>query len=245
MRRLVFLSLAGWMVAAAPALSQSIGSSASSFRKENLDLPYNAVGDGEDSEDAPELIVFYGQGYEATDIVLVLDESLTMNREDRFQIEKREANRAISELHPESRFNVIFFGGTTTSFRRRLSKATTSNKTAAAAFVTTRVTNLGTCLGEAVVEALRMLHRGGSRYPAVLLVSDGTPTRCPFVPAGDCAGRREVVETVLSNIRNANVSRVPVHTILVGQEQRCTGLAREFMTRVAGSSGGTFRSLVR
>ena len=142
-------------------------------------------------------------------------------------------------------FSVIFFGGRTTSFRPRLSAASRANKSAAAAFVNSRATNLGTCLGEAVVQAIRMLHQGGSKYAAVILVSDGTPTRCPFVPSGGCDGRRDVVEMVISNIQSANIRRLPVHTILVGQEERCTGLAREFMTRVAGLSGGTFRSLVR
>jgi uncharacterized protein with von Willebrand factor type A (vWA) domain len=245
MRWLSVLSVAGSLLAAAPVLSQSIGSRGDSLRKENLDLPYNVVGEGDDPEDAPDLIVFYGQVYQATDVVLVLDESLTMNREGRFQIEKREANRAINELHPDSRFSIIFFGGRTTSFRRRLTDASRSNKSAAAAFVNARMTNLGTCLGEAVVEALRMLHVGGSAHPAVLLVSDGTPTRCPFVPAGGCAGRRQVVETVLSNIQNANVQRVPVHTILIGEEARCGGLAREFMTQAARLTGGTFRSVIR
>ncbi len=245
MRWVTALCLAGASLATVPAPSQSIGVSGGSFRKENLDLPFDAVGEAGESEEAPEIIVFYGQGYEATDIVFVLDESLTMNRQTRFQIEKREANRAISEMHTDSRFNVVFFGGQTTSFRRRMIEATTSNKRAAAAFVNGRATNLGTCLGEAVVEALRMLQRGGSRFPAVLLVSDGTPTRCPFVPSGDCAGRRRVVETVLSNIRSANTSRVPIHALLVGQEDRCAGLAREFMTRVADSSSGTFRSLAQ
>ena len=160
--------------------SQSVTPKSSSGLKTNLDLPFDAGGEDSQQEDAPELIVFYGAAYEASNVVFCLDESLTMRNGGRFDIEKREVRRAISELNPDAMFGVLFYGGQVTSFSRQLMKATTANKQAAMGFINSRAENLGTCLGNSVAQALQMLHRSEARFQAVILVSDGTPTRCPY-----------------------------------------------------------------
>ena len=221
--------------------SQSVTPKSRSGLKTNLDLPFDAGGEDSRQEDAPELIVFYGEAYEASNIVFCLDESLTMRNGGRFDIEKREVRRAISELNPDAMFGVLFYGGQVTGFSRQLVKATTSNKQAAMGFINSRVENLGTCLGNSVTQALQMLHRSEARFQAVILVSDGTPTRCPFARLNGCAEKQAVCNEVLGQITAANSRRMPVHCILVGNAGRCDGLPTQFMRAVSGLSGGSFR----
>ena len=223
------------------ARPQSVTPKKGSGHKTNLDLPFDAVGEDGEKEEAPELIIFYGEAYEASNVVFCLDESLTMNNSGRFDIERREVRRAISELNPDAEFGVLFYGGQVTSFRRQLIKASPTNKRAAMAFISSRVTNLGTCLGNSVEQALQMLNRSDSRFQAVILVSDGTPTRCPFARLNGCQEKQVVCNEVLAQISTANVRRMPVHCILVGNANRCGGLPTQFMRAVSGLSGGSFR----
>lgn len=229
------------MALASFSWSQSVTPKSGSGLKTNLDLPFDAAGEESQREDAPELIVFYGEAYEASNVVFCLDESLTMRRGGRFDIERREVRRAISELNPDAMFGVLFYGGQVTGFRRQLLKATTANKQAATAFINSRITNLGTCLGNSVAQALRMLHQSDARYQAVILVSDGTPTRCPFARLNGCGEKQVVCNEVLAQISGANIRRMPVHCILVGNADRCGGLPTQFMRAVSGLSGGSFR----
>ncbi len=221
--------------------SQSVTPKSRSGLKTNLDLPFDAGGEDSRQEDAPELIVFYGEAYEASNIVFCLDESLTMRNGGRFDIEKREVRRAISELNPDAMFGVLFYGGQVTSFSRQLIKATTANKQAVMGFINSRAENLGTCLGNSVAQALQMLHRSEARFQAVILVSDGTPTRCPFARLNGCGEKQAVCNEVLAQITAANSRRMPVHCILVGNAGRCDGLPTQFMRAVSGLSGGSFR----
>ena len=223
------------------AWSQSVTPMKGAGHKTNLELPFDAVGADSEKEEAPELIIFYGEAYEASNVVFCLDESLTMNNSGRFDIERREVRRAISELNPDAEFGVLFYGGQVTSFRRQLIKASPTNKRAAMAFISSRVTNLGTCLGNSVEQALQMLNRSDSRFQAVILVSDGTPTRCPFARLNGCQEKQVVCNEVLAQISTANIQRMPVHCILVGNATRCAGLPTQFMRAVSGLSGGSFR----
>ena len=221
--------------------SQSVTPKKGSGQKMNLDLPFDAEGADSQEEEVPELIVFYGEAYEASNVVFCLDESLTMNNSGRFDIERREVRRAITELNPDAEFGVLFYGGQVTAFRRQLIKASPTNKRAAMAFIGSRSTNLGTCLGNSVEQALQMLNRSDSRFQAVILVSDGTPTRCPFARLNGCQEKQVVCNEVLAQISAANVRRMPVHCILVGNADRCGGLPTQFMRAVSGLSGGSFR----
>ncbi len=64
--------------------------------KTNLDLPYNAGGASEnEDEDAPEIVVFYGSMYEASAVVFCLDESLSMRKAGRWEVQKKEVVRTI------------------------------------------------------------------------------------------------------------------------------------------------------
>ena len=73
--KFVISPLLAVLVLASFAWSQSVTPKKGSGQKTNLDLPFDAEGaDSEDEEEAPELIVFYGEAYEASKVVFCLDE---------------------------------------------------------------------------------------------------------------------------------------------------------------------------
>ncbi len=230
---LVALLVGGWPNAAGPD-SFSV--------RQNLDLPYNAGGVSEEDEEAPDIIFLYGGMYEANAVVFCLDESLTMNGEDRFGIQRREATRAVSELSDRTEFGIIFYGARVHSFRNQLVTANGGNKAAANAFIASRSTNLGTCTGPAVVKALRLLQNSSLTHKAVIVVSDGQPTTCPFTPVGGCEGQKRINRQVLSEIRAATSSRITIHTVLVGRSDIC-GDGFRFMRTMASGNGGTYRKV--
>ncbi len=217
-----------------------VGTESSASLKVNLDLPFNFGGTGEDDEDAPEVIFFYGGAYEASSVVFCLDESLTMRNENRFEIQNREAMRAISELSEKAEFGVVFYGGGVHAFRPKLTVATAAAKGASAAFIKSRRVNLGTCTGTAVIKALRMLRKTKSRHRAVILVSDGQATTCPFTPIGGCEGQKRINQDILSEIRSANSERISIHTLFVGRTDICNDSIR-FMKAISDEHLGTFR----
>ena len=210
------------------------------FARFNLDLPYNAGGSDEEDEEAPEIIYLYGSTYEANAVVFCLDESLTMNRESRFEIQRREAMRAVAELSDRTEFGIIFYGAGVIPYRERLQTANGASKAGATAFIASRTTNLGTCTGDAVVKALRMLQRSSLSHKTVIVVSDGQPTDCPFQGVGGCENQRKINQRILAQIKSANTSMISIHTIFVGQSDIC-GDGLNFMRTMATGNGGTFR----
>src|SRR5262245_45893027 len=66
--------------------------------KENLDLPFDALGDSESDEEPPEIIVFYGQQYEGDGIFFTLDKSGSMNEANKFNRLKQETVKNISQF---------------------------------------------------------------------------------------------------------------------------------------------------
>ena len=85
--------------------------------KEPLDLPYDAYGLTEEEEEAPEVVVFYGQNYEGDGIFYCLDRSSsTCNGE--LNIEKRETIRNITEFSDRVEFGIVFYDSGIMKFPR-------------------------------------------------------------------------------------------------------------------------------
>ncbi len=214
------------------------------FARFNLDLPFNAGGVDEEDEEAPEIVYLYGSTYEANAVVFCLDESLTMRRESRFDIQRREATRAVMELSDRTEFGIVFYGAGVIPYRERLQPANAASKAGATAFIASRTVNLGTCTGDAVVKSLRMLQRSSLSHKTVIVVSDGQPTDCPFKPIGGCENQRRINQRILAQIKSANATAIRIHTIFVGQSDICNdGL--NFMRTMASSNGGTFRKVTQ
>ena len=161
MKHAVIWSLAGMGVVFL-TLFMSGPSGSSEFNpvilKTNLDLPYNAGGASEnEDEDAPEIVVFYGSMYEASAVVFCLDESLSMRKAGRWEVQKKEVVRTIMELSSQAEFGLVYYGKGSYSFRNNMMVANQGSKQAAIAFVNSRQMTLGTCLGPGVVKSLRLL----------------------------------------------------------------------------------------
>lgn len=230
--------LQGVILAAAVLLPGRPSGSEFDDLKANLDLPYDALGSSEEEEDAPELIFFYGDTYEADAVVFCLDESRSMRHHSRWEIQKREVARAIRDLHQEAEFGLVFYGANAYSFRDTLTKADEGGKQAALAYVNSRQLSLGTCLGPGVVRSLRMLQRSSRKYRTVIVVSDGRPTVCPFVRG---QGRDEaLIQEILQQTVTANPGlQIRIHTIYVGTDNDPRAI--DFMRRLAERHNGTFR----
>ena len=67
--KFVISPLLAVLVLASFAWSQSVTPKKGSGQKVNLDLPFDAEGADREEEEVPELIVFYGEAYEASNVV--------------------------------------------------------------------------------------------------------------------------------------------------------------------------------
>ncbi len=219
------------------------GDSSSAPRKENLDLPFDAYGVEEDEPEAPEVIFFYGGEYEADAIVFCVDESLSMRKNSRWQIQKREITQAIMQLTPKAKFGLVFYGSGAFPFRPTVVQATQSNKMSAIAFLHNRQLSLGTCLGPGVVKSLEMLRRVEGSSRSVIVAGDGRPTVCPFV-RGQGGASPQQAAAILQETLAANPGRdIRVHTIFVGTDQNPG--ATEFMQKLASLHNGSYRASSR
>jgi hypothetical protein len=205
-----------------------------SATKENLDLPYNALGEGDEEELAPAIISFYGGTYEANSVVFCLDYSKSMRHGHR-EIQTREIFKSIRDLSSGTKFDIVFYGAGVDLFRPQLVKATKGNKVAALNDVSATPLSLGTCMGPAVRRALTLAK--GSARAVVILAGDGKPTTCPHTKGADKAAIRR---QILAESATVNPGRsVTIHTIYVGDPSKRTEV--EFMRKLSIVHGGTFR----
>jgi len=206
--------------------------------KANLDLPYSAIGDGEEQEEeAPQILVFYGQIYEATGVCFALDESGSMRNNRRWELQSREVIRAINEMADDAEFGIVYFGSRVNAFSEKPVVASPANKSSGIAYVRARQPNGDTCLGEGVIKALQIMSLSESPYRSVIVTSDGKPDNCA---TGNAATPSEI-EGIIQKTKAANPGgRIKVHTIWVGSGG---GEGVQFMERLAQAHNGTFRKV--
>src|SRR5688572_20689265 len=103
------------LLADLPSLrAQSLGGTAA--LKENLDLPYDALGDAEAEEDAPEIVTFYGTQLEGDGFFYIIDRSGTMRDSGELEVAKREVSKNITEFSERVFFGVFFFDANLVKF---------------------------------------------------------------------------------------------------------------------------------
>jgi Mg-chelatase subunit ChlD len=210
----------------------------SSSGKENLDLPFDAIGENEEEEIAPEIVVFYGQIYEADALFFALDESGSMQQQGRWSLQSREILRAILELTSRTEFGLVFYASRVTAFREQPVTATEGMKNAARSFIQSRQPDGDTCLAEGAVKALQIAAKSKSRHRAVIVTSDGKPDICS---TGELASGEEF-NALIQKTLDANPGRqVKLHTVWVGAVIETQAI--EVMKRLAAAHGGTFRQV--
>lgn len=203
----------------------------------NLDLPFDAVGSSEEEEEAPDFVLFYGQPYEASAVVFALDESGSMSEQGRFDLQRREATRAISHLGPDAEYNVLYYSNEVNTFRESLVQANENNKNAGIAFVRSRMPKGLTCIGKGVIKGLQIARKSASKYRAVIVTSDGG-LFCDtdrYARSSAAQMQRVLQETVAANPG----LQVKVHTVFVGSSAERRAI--RFMRILAEAHGGTFR----
>ena len=118
------VSITGWIV----------GQSDEGARRP-LDLPSGGAGDGDDEEDAPETINFWGGEYEGDAFFWCLDKSGSMDWDGAIDDLKQEVNSAILSLSPAAEFSLVAFSSNTLVWSPSPQAARLAEKTAALSWV--------------------------------------------------------------------------------------------------------------
>jgi Mg-chelatase subunit ChlD len=211
-----------------------------SSEKENLDLPFDAIGETEEEELAPEIVVFYGAVYEADGLFFALDESGSMDYQGRWELQTREILRTISEMSDRAEFGVVFYATGVSAFRDAPVTATEGSKQAAKAWVQSRHPQGDTCLAEGTVRALQIAAKSKAKHRSVIVTSDGKPDICS---TGQGATGDQLGGLIQKTLQANPGRRIKVHTIWVGEVN--DPVPMEFMKRLATAHGGTFRAVSR
>ena len=179
--------------------------------KENLDLPFNAGGlDSETDEEAPEVVVFYGQSFEGDGIFYCLDRSGS-TAQGELNIEKRETVRNIMDFSPRVQFGVVFYASDVMRFPStgRPIDASAGNKNAASGWIMSVQSGSGTCVKRGLLDALNFANRSSAKRNIVIYLGDGQTT-CPGADPAAYARR------TLKEVRSENSKNVQINAICVG-----------------------------
>lgn len=226
--------LLGIAAGAPRAQAQSVGGGAT---KENLDLPFDALGEGDEEEDAPEIITFYGQQLEADGFFFVIDHSGSMMDSGELTIAKREVVRNISEFSDRVQFGIVFFAGEATKFPSsgQPAEANPGIKQSAINFVNSIQRAQGSCVQKGMASILQMANQGTSKRKVIVYVGDG---------GGTCGRGDEgaYLHQTLSTVKSLNYQHIQINTIGVLNQPPVN---ENFLKQLASSNGGTFTRVTR
>lgn len=203
--------------------------------KENLDLPFDARGESGEEEDAPEVVVFYGQLFEGDGIFYVVDKSYSMRDAGELAVAQREVIRNIQEFSDRVHFGVIFFDSQVVQFPAsgQPAEANPGTKSAAVSFVQSVVGASGSCCQQGLVAGLRMANLASPKRKTLIYVGDG---------GGTCGGDEATyLKTTLAQITAQNYQRVQINAIGVLQPST---LGVDFMKKLAATNGGTYTRIM-
>ena len=214
----ISLGLSGW-ITTDWIVAQSDGSGV----KRPLDLPSGGRGDGEDEEDAPETISFYGGEYEGDGFFWCLDKSCSMGWAGELDQLKSEMSQSIAGLTENSEFSIVAFSSGHIVWSPFPKDANTANRAAGTAWVNALNADGATCLAPAGVEIVNISNMSNEPNKQILILSDGEP---------NCPGPSETIAA----ITGANWQHTPVNTIYIASDN--SGIT--FMQQLAAMNGGTF-----
>jgi hypothetical protein len=209
---------------------------AGGLRKENLDLPFDAsAAENEEEEEAPEIVVFYGQQYEADGVFFSCDCSGSM-RGEKFKRLQNEVIKNVSAFSERVEFGIVFFAGDVVKFplSGRPAQATSSMKSAALAMVMSASLRHGTCTKPALLACLTYAQQSTAKRKLIIHLSDGLHRCNGYDPT-------RYGEETLTEVRQHNSVGAKINSICIGP----TGQADEqWMRRLAVQNGGTFARIV-
>jgi Mg-chelatase subunit ChlD len=224
-----------FLAGASTARAQELGGTAAT--KENLDLPFDAVGDSQEEEDAPEIVTFYGQQMEGDGIFYVIDRSGSMQDAGELAIAKREVVRNIQEFSSRVQFAVVFFASDVSKYPSSgmPAEANPGMKASAVSFVQALPGSHGSCCQQGLAAGLRFANMATSKRKVLIYVGDG---------GGTCQGADEAtyLRQTLGSITSQNYQRVQINCIGVLNP---SDLGVDFMKRLAATNGGTYTRITR
>ena len=195
-----------------------------------LDLPSGGAGDGEDDEDAPEVISFYGAEYEADAFFWVIDRSGSMLGEP-MTVLKFELTEVLRQLTYRAEFGMVSFATEYTIFASRPIRATRSNKARGAIWVNELIADGWTCMPDPAAEIFNIANQCRKRNRVVIMVGDGVP-RCMVYDNVES-------DLVLEAIAGANYKRTKVNTIFIAGDPASQILGISLYTEIAHRNRGT------
>ena len=214
---------------AAPLLAQ--------VTKQNLDLPYDSIGDGEDEEDAPEIVTFYGTMLEGDGFFYVIDRSGSMQTSGELQIAKREVTKNVTEFSDRVQFGIFFIDAGLKQFPSggQPAEANPGMKGSAISFLQATQGGAGSCPQAGFSAALRMANRASAKRKVLVYVGDG---------GGTCNGANETtyLQQTLGAVSAQNYQRATVNTIGVLDVNQ---LRENFLRAIAGANGGTYTFITK
>jgi uncharacterized protein with von Willebrand factor type A (vWA) domain len=186
------------------------GSGGGMATKENLDLPFDALGDSQDEEEAPEVIVFWGQQYEANFVCFCADKSSSMAGEPWKKLQ-REVIKNITQFSDKVQFGIVLFDANVTKFptNGKPADASPAMKAGAMAYVMSTQTGHGTCSKPALKACLQFANQSSAKEKIIIYLSDGHNT---------CNGADEASYTqqLLAEVAATNTQHVKINTLCFG-----------------------------
>lgn len=235
-RAVVTIAAAGgvFLIVAVATLLRSLHAETTEELKANLDLPYDA-GSGTDGDDeAPEVMVFYGESFEGEGFFYCIDGSMSMG-DGAWQTLQRELGRSILGLKEDMQFGFVIFNKAVLAFPNsgKPTVATTEAKKAALTAVAAATPDSWTCLKEGLTRALEMANASEGKRRSVVLLSDGKPT----CPGTDFVTYRE---EIFAEVRSKNTKGVEIHTLGIGSD-----VDESFLRRLSRDNQGNYRRVSR
>ena len=215
------------VTATSPVFAQSVG--ATGQVKENLDLPYDAIGSNTDEEeDAPEIIQFYGQTYEGDGIFYCIDRSGSMQSMGELDVAKQEVTRNISEFSDRVQFGIVFFDSNVLKWppSGQPANANAAKKQAGISWVQTMPGGSGSAINKGLTTALDMVNKSTVKRNTLIYVGDG----------GGSA------PSMLGQIKGRNTKRAIINCIGVLDLQPSN---RDFLKALAQANNGKYTEIVR
>lgn len=230
------LSLAA-LLWTSPAAAQDLGSSGVGGTKENLDLPFDARGETEEEEDAPEIVVFYGEQFEGDGMFYAIDRSGSMQDSGELAIAKREIVKNVTEFSSRVQFGIVFFDANVIKFPSsgQPAEANPAMKASGTSFVQSTPGGGGSCCQQGIVAALQMANRASSKRKVLVYLGDG---------GGTCQGANEsnYLKQTLAAVTASNYQRVQINCIGILSPKQ---IGEDFMKQLAASNGGTYTRKTR
>lgn len=206
--------------------------------KENLDLPFDAVGemDGEE-EEAPEIFVFYGQQYEGDGIFFSCDRSSSMNIPAKWNNLQKEVIKNINEFSERVEFGIAFWDASLVKFPTsgRPAEASPAMKAAAISFVMSTSPGHGSCCKEGLLTCLTFANQSSSKRKVIIHLADGF-THCPNFDA------TQYGQQTLSEVTSRNINRVQINTICIGPAGQ---VDEAWMRKLSAMNNGSFARIVQ